>query len=103
MPPRHGRRVALAAERGYRAHAFEIQEFTGISAPYQAPLEPELMVDTEQDDLDQCVPGPVNDVERTFALETERVPPPAQAAPSDRPVKHGIWEVLAMIANSNRL
>jgi adenylylsulfate kinase len=29
-----------------KARAGEIKEFTGISAPYEAPLEPELMIDT---------------------------------------------------------
>jgi len=29
-----------------RARAGEIREFTGISAPYEAPLEPEIVVDT---------------------------------------------------------
>jgi adenylylsulfate kinase len=38
-----------------KARAGEIQEFTGVSAPYEAPLEPELRVDTSALSLDQCV------------------------------------------------
>lgn len=32
-----------------------IKEFTGISSPYEAPLNPELVVDTGKDSLEQCV------------------------------------------------
>jgi len=38
-----------------KARAGEIPEFTGISAPYEEPLNAEIVVDTEQKDLDQCV------------------------------------------------
>ena len=38
-----------------KARAGEIPEFTGISAPYEEPLNPEIVVDTEQNDLDACV------------------------------------------------
>lgn len=37
-----------------KARAGEIPEFTGISAPYEAPPSPELRVDTEKP-LDECV------------------------------------------------
>jgi len=33
-----------------KARAGEIKEFTGISAPYEEPLEPELVIDTAADD-----------------------------------------------------
>lgn len=36
-----------------KARAGEIQEFTGISAPYEEPLNPELVIDTSELDLDQ--------------------------------------------------
>jgi len=36
------------------ARAGEIPEFSGISAPYEAPVDPELRVDTSKP-LDQCV------------------------------------------------
>ncbi len=38
-----------------KARAGEIQDFTGISAPYEEPLAPELVIDTGQLKLDQCV------------------------------------------------
>lgn len=37
-----------------KARAGEIPEFTGISAPYEAPVTPELRIDTTKP-LDQCV------------------------------------------------
>ena len=36
-----------------KARSGEIKEFTGISAPYEEPLGPELVIDTSQFDLDQ--------------------------------------------------
>ncbi|MDX1630858.1 MAG: adenylyl-sulfate kinase [Thermoanaerobaculia bacterium] len=38
-----------------RARAGEIQEFTGVSAPYEAPPDPELRVDTSVQDPEACV------------------------------------------------
>lgn len=38
-----------------RARAGEIKEFTGISAPYEAPLSPEITVNTAEADVDACV------------------------------------------------
>lgn len=38
-----------------KARAGEIKEFTGISAPYEAPDAPELTVDTGKADLHACV------------------------------------------------
>ena len=37
-----------------RARAGEVPEFSGISAPYEAPENPELVIDTSQP-LDECV------------------------------------------------
>lgn len=36
-----------------KARAGEIKEFTGISAPYEEPLSPELVIDTSELDLEQ--------------------------------------------------
>jgi adenylyl-sulfate kinase len=33
----------------------EIQHFTGVSDPYEAPASPEVVVDTEQESLECCV------------------------------------------------
>lgn len=38
-----------------RARAGEVKDFTGISSPYEAPLKPELVVDTAHQPLDVCV------------------------------------------------
>ncbi|WP_347550637.1 adenylyl-sulfate kinase [Pseudalkalibacillus hwajinpoensis] len=33
----------------------EIKEFTGISAPYEAPVNPELVIKTDKDTIEECV------------------------------------------------
>jgi len=38
-----------------RARAGEIPNFTGVSAPYEPPVEPELVVDTEANDIEKSV------------------------------------------------
>jgi len=38
-----------------KARAGEISDFTGISAPYEEPLRPELVVETDVHDEDWCV------------------------------------------------
>ena len=49
-----------------RARAGEIPEFTGISAPYEKPAAPELVVDTEALGLDEALAMLVADVDRNF-------------------------------------
>ena len=53
-----------------RARAGEIQEFTGISAPYEIPEQPELIVDTGRGSVDACVEQVVDYVMRNFGIET---------------------------------
>ena len=50
-----------------KARSGEIAEFTGISAPYEAPAKPELTVDTASDPVDDCVQQIVDYVERNFS------------------------------------
>ena len=38
-----------------KARAGEIPEFTGISAPYEAPENPELHINTAENSVDECV------------------------------------------------
>ena len=38
-----------------RARAGEVKDFTGISSPYEAPLNPELVIDTANQPLADCV------------------------------------------------
>ena len=48
-----------------KARAGEIKEFTGISAPYEAPNQPELTVNTDDQNLEECT-------ERVVALLTSK-------------------------------
>lgn len=43
-----------------RALAGEIKDFTGISSPYEEPDNPELVLDTANESIDQCVDAVVN-------------------------------------------
>lgn len=38
-----------------KARSGEIKEFTGIDSPYEPPTDPDLIVDTENNDIDTCV------------------------------------------------
>ncbi len=38
-----------------KARAGEIKEFTGISAPYEAPLQPEITIRTHESSVEECV------------------------------------------------
>ena len=55
-----------------RARAGEIPEFTGVSSPYEPPVSPDLIIDTEQIDVDAAV-------SRLVAFITECVPRTAHA------------------------
>lgn len=37
-----------------KARKGEIKEFTGISAPYEIPVQPEIIVDTENSPVEEC-------------------------------------------------
>ncbi|MFQ5345846.1 MAG: adenylyl-sulfate kinase [Mariprofundus sp.] len=47
-----------------RARSGEIKAFTGISSPYEEPLNPELIVDTGSLPLDECVEQVVSYLQR---------------------------------------
>ncbi len=52
--------VSICAERDVkglyaRALAGEIKNFTGVSDPYEAPLEPEILLRTERETVQDCV------------------------------------------------
>jgi bifunctional enzyme CysN/CysC len=51
-----------------RARAGEIAEFTGITAPYEPPERPELVVDTGTESQEACVERILSYVEHAFAL-----------------------------------
>lgn len=48
----------------------EIQEFTGISAPYEEPENPGLVLDTQNNPLDECVRQLVDKILEMSALES---------------------------------
>ena len=50
-----------------KARAGEIKEFTGISALYEPPDNPELVIDTGADDVDVCVQRIVDYIVSKFA------------------------------------
>jgi bifunctional enzyme CysN/CysC len=58
-----------------RARAGEIPDFTGVSAPYEEPEAPELVIDTTAESVDASVQRLVAYVEARFAL----VDPPARS------------------------
>jgi len=51
-----------------RARSGEIQDFTGISAPYEAPAAPELQIDTGSHSVEDCVAAIVRHIEKNFVL-----------------------------------
>ena len=46
----------------------EIPEFTGISAPYEAPLQPELLLDTNRQTVEESIAGLVAYLEKSGTL-----------------------------------
>src|SRR5690606_10641975 len=56
-----------------KARAGEIAEFTGISAPYEAPEAPELVLDTATRSVEDCVQQAVDYVREHFSLEAQKV------------------------------
>lgn len=54
-----------------KARAGEIPEFTGISSPYEAPEQPELLVKTGTSSLDACVRQVIDELNRR-AIHTSR-------------------------------
>ncbi|MAJ63821.1 MAG: adenylyl-sulfate kinase [Alphaproteobacteria bacterium] len=55
-----------------KARAGEIPEFTGISAPYEPPAQPDLEVDTAELPIEACVDRIVDYIESAIALEAQR-------------------------------
>ena len=52
-----------------RARAGDIPDFTGISAPYEAPEEQELVIETGYQSEEQCVAALVSYIDKHFAIE----------------------------------
>ncbi len=51
-----------------KARRGEIKEFTGISAPYEEPENPELVVDTSKHSIEECLAQLISYVEANFSL-----------------------------------
>ena len=51
-----------------KARAGEIPEFTGISAPYEAPAKPELVLATAEHTLEECADAVVSELEKRGVL-----------------------------------
>jgi bifunctional enzyme CysN/CysC len=51
-----------------KARAGELKEFTGISAPYEAPVDPELILDTEAATVPESLGALVRYVETNFCV-----------------------------------
>ncbi len=61
-----------------KARAGMITDFTGISAPYEEPLDPEMIIDTASTDVEGCVDQLVEFALVQFALESfDSEPDPA--------------------------
>ena len=54
-----------------KARAGEIPEFTGISSPYEEPLNPELKIDTDRLSVDECVDSVIEYLEKKDYLDSE--------------------------------
>lgn len=52
-----------------KARAGEIAEFTGIDSPYETPVNPEMVVDTQANDVDTCVAQILKYVEQQVELK----------------------------------
>ena len=51
-----------------KARASEILNFTGISAPYEAPISPELRINTHKQAIDESINQLIAYTGRTFRL-----------------------------------
>ena len=54
-----------------KARTGEIKEFTGISSPYEEPLNPEIKLDTECNDLEKCVEIILNKLIKVGAISED--------------------------------
>ena len=55
-----------------RARSGELREFTGISAPYEMPESPDLIVDTANHDVSACVAHVVAYVDSVLSISPDR-------------------------------
>ncbi len=53
-----------------KAHLGDIEKFTGISAPYEEPDSPELIIDTEKNNINDSVSEIINYIENNLKLSS---------------------------------
>jgi adenylylsulfate kinase len=57
-----------------KARRGEIQEFTGISSPYEVPLNPEIIIDTGNGPLEECASKVIEYLQNNkFSYKTQKV------------------------------
>jgi adenylylsulfate kinase len=56
-----------------KARAGEIPHFTGISSPYEAPANPEIVIDTESKSVEDCVAMMIEGLEQRGIIPTNVV------------------------------
>jgi adenylylsulfate kinase len=61
-----------------RARAGEIEQFTGIDDPYEAPLNPELVCYTDRESIEVCVDKVIN-----YLIEIRAIPAPSDTIDLD--------------------
>ncbi|CAG0905275.1 unnamed protein product [Cyprideis torosa] len=52
-----------------KARGGDIKQFTGIDSPYEAPVNPDLVVDTQHNDIDACVQQIVTYIQANVGLK----------------------------------
>jgi len=52
-----------------KALAGEIKDFTGVSAPYEAPDQPDLIIDTQHQNVEACIAQLVRYVEENLSID----------------------------------
>lgn len=55
-----------------KARAGKISEFTGIDSPYEPPENPEMVVDTQNSDIDTCVQQVLRYIEAHITMNNEK-------------------------------
>jgi adenylylsulfate kinase len=54
-----------------KARDGKIENFTGINHPFQEPLNPEIIVDTEQQSIEECIDHTLSQLESRGVLEEQ--------------------------------
>lgn len=77
--------ISVAEERDpkglyKKARAGEIKEFTGISSPYEAPENPEIVIKTHENSVEECVAQIVKWLEEKELIPTHTLTATAEEA-----------------------